>query len=117
MDPKACLMLAWEHFAEGGKAEARRSLAEYRAWRRAGGFEPEMDGLPGDRYAEVLAYRIRNGGVVEIRERLDVPGTFKAIVTTNSGRSYWACYAGRPTESQVIDSWRTDRKAFQPYIA
>jgi hypothetical protein len=50
MDPAATLRDAESHLRDGELSEAAESLAHYRAWRQAGGFEPP----DGDRRAHEL---------------------------------------------------------------
>jgi hypothetical protein len=66
MDPKACLLHALSLSQDTNTVqEALDALEDYRGWRRAGGFEPMIDGVPGDSFAADL----RGDCQVQIEER------------------------------------------------
>lgn len=53
---------------------------------------------------------------IDIRTHRDYPATHStAIVTTSSGYCYACTWAGAPSEAEVIEAWRTDRRAFTRY--
>jgi hypothetical protein len=62
MDPKACLLAAWEAIHAGELDQACDHLDAYAEWRGRGGFEPNdiaVFGRPmyGDEIADVLKYQ------------------------------------------------------------
>lgn len=60
MDPKACLELAQDNYANGEYEEACYNLAEYFTWRIKGGFEPNLNGITemGDSAAIILLAKL-----------------------------------------------------------
>ena len=55
MDPKICLLTASEALASGNYCTALELCAEYRGWRRKGGYEPQLAYAGG---------RTKDGGAV-----------------------------------------------------
>lgn len=64
MDPDTCLTMAEEACAEGDFREAASCIEDYKAWRRQGGFEPDM-GLARMLLVEgrIIVARLRMEGI------------------------------------------------------
>lgn len=59
MDPQACLLGARAALDEGDLEAFREAMRSYQHWRRTGGFEPTVEGRPGDEFAGLLWGRFR----------------------------------------------------------
>jgi hypothetical protein len=64
VDPEETLRAALRHLEDGDLDDCRRHLEYYRTWRSGGGFEPHVDGVPGDKRCEVIGLWL---GVATIR--------------------------------------------------
>jgi len=54
----------------------------------------------------------------DVRPHRDYPDTHTTVIaTTANGRSYACTWAGTPTDDDIRDAWRNDRRAFTPYNA
>ena len=71
MDLQAHLMTASEALDNGNYCTALELWAEYRTWRRYGGYEPKLY-YPGGRtqYGDVMAQQIHDAAVAKRQERL-----------------------------------------------
>lgn len=52
---------------------------------------------------------------IEIRPHLTYPKTHSTAKVIVRGRVWATDWAGTPTEEQVREAWRTDRRSFMPY--
>ncbi len=60
MDPEACLQRAALLYADADLEGLNEALEDYQSWRRGGGFEPYVTGVPGDVLYERLITLVAN---------------------------------------------------------